>query len=139
MQRHDRHGVGLAAAVGVHHERDVLEEALQVLELLHGADQLLEVLEPAGSVGGAVLLPHLGVAGLVEHDLGELGVGERVALRPPAFERGEEVAQRLARLRLQLVGLDDGAGRGHQGFAAGAGVVVQRFDGGVAEPALRAR
>ena len=75
------HGIGVAAAVGVHDERDVLEEALQVLELLHGAHQLLQVLEPAGGVGGAVLLPHLGVAGLVEHDLGELGVGERVALR----------------------------------------------------------
>ena len=72
MHGHDRDGVGLGAAVGVHHQRDVFEEALQVFEFLHRADQLLEVFQAAGGVGGAVLLPHLGVAGFVEHDLGEL-------------------------------------------------------------------
>ena len=86
MQRHDGDGVGIGAAVGVHHQRDVLEEALQVLELLHRADQLLEVFQAAGGVGGAVLLPHLGVAGFVEHDLGELGVRQRIALLAPAVE-----------------------------------------------------
>ena len=106
MQRHDRDGVAAFALVGVHHQRDVLEEALQVLELLHRADELLQVFQPAGGVGAAVLLPHLGVAELVEHDLGQLGVRQRILLRAPAVEGGDEIAQRLARLRLELVGLD---------------------------------
>ena len=63
-----------SAAFAVHHQRDVLEEALQVLEFLHGAHQLLEVFQAAGGVGRAVLLPHVGVAGFIEHDFGELGV-----------------------------------------------------------------
>ena len=42
-----------------------------------------------------------------------------------------------ARLRLQLVRLDDEAGRLHERHARGAGVVVQDLDGGVAEAALR--
>ena len=48
----------LSPSFGVHDERDVLEEARQVGELLHRADQLLQVLQPPGGVGRAVLLPH---------------------------------------------------------------------------------
>ena len=98
VQRHDVDRVGVGALLVVHHQRDVLEKALQVLELLHGAHQLLEVLEPAGGVGGAVLLPHLGVAGFVEHDLGELVVRQRVALLAPAVEarRARRAARRAA-------------------------------------------
>src|SRR3977135_1050611 len=43
---HDPDGFAAFAPVGVHDKRDVLEEALQVLELLHGADELLEVFQP---------------------------------------------------------------------------------------------
>ena len=94
MQRHDVDGLLGLRAVAVHHQRDVLEEALQVLEFLHGAHQLLEVFQPAGGVGGAVLLPHLGVAGFIEHDFGELGVRQLILLRAPALECGHQVAQR---------------------------------------------
>ena len=125
-----------APLVVVHDQRDVLEEALQVLELLHGADQLLEVFEPAGGVGGAVLLPHLGVAGLVEDDLGELVVRQRIALLAPAVESVEHAAQRAARLGLQLVGLDHGAGGLGERHAALARMIVQKLHGGIAEPAL---
>ena len=48
----------------------------------------------------------------------------------------DEIAQAAARLRLQLVGLDHGAGGLEQGNAALAGVVVQHLHGGVAKPAL---
>ncbi len=48
----------------------------------------------------------------------------------------EHAAQRAARLRLQLVGLDDGARGFGQRHAALAGVVVQELHGGVAEAAL---
>ena len=72
MQRHQRHRFVFGAAVAVHHQRDVLEKTLQVLELLHRAHEFLQVIQPARGVGRAVLLPHLGIAALVEHDFGEL-------------------------------------------------------------------
>ena len=37
--------------LGVHHQRDVFEKALQVLELLHRAHELLQVLQPPGRIG----------------------------------------------------------------------------------------
>ena len=80
VQRHDRDRIGVLRPVAVHHQRDVLEEPLQVLELLHRADELLEVFQPSGGVGRAVALPHVGVARLVEHDLDQLGMGQDVAL-----------------------------------------------------------
>src|SRR5271166_3433266 len=61
VQRHDRYGFALAL-VGVQHQRDVLEEACKILEFLHGANELLEVFQAAGSISAAILLPHLGVA-----------------------------------------------------------------------------
>ena len=54
----------------------------------------------------------------------------------PAVEGGDEIAQRIARARLQLVGGDNGAGGFQQRHAALARVVVQDLHGGVAEPAL---
>ena len=115
----------------------MFEEALQVLELLHRAHQLFEVFESACGVRRAVLLPHLCVAALVEHDLGKLGVRCHLALRAPAVELRDQLAQRAARLRLQFVGLDDGAGGLEQGNAALAGVVVQQLHGSIADAALR--
>ncbi len=139
MQRHDRYRLALGL-IGIHHQRDVLEEAGEALELVHGAHQLLEVLQPAGGVGRAVLLPHLGVAALVEHDLGQLGVRQRLVLAlAPAVEGADQVAQRAARLGLELVGLDHRARGLGERDAALAGVVVQQLHGGVAETALRAR
>ena len=61
---------------------------------------------------------------------------ERVLLRAPAVERGEEVAQRAARFGLELVGLDERARGFGERHPLPAGVVVQELHGGVAEPAL---
>ena len=61
---------------------------------------------------------------------------QRVALLAPAVERFEQAAQRAARFRLQLVGLDDGAGGFGHRHAALAGVIVEELHGGIAEPAL---
>ncbi len=135
VQGHDRDRLVLAL-VGVHHQRDVLEKTGEVLELLHGADQLLEVFQPAGGVGRAVLLPHLGVAGFVEHDLGELGVGERILHAAPAVE-----AATRSRSALRALGLSSSVSitalrRFGERHAPLAGVVVQELHGGVAEPAL---
>ena len=91
---------------------------------------------PAASAR-AVVLPHLGVAELVEHDLGQLGVGQGVALGAPAVERGDEVAQRAARLGLELFGLRPWrAPPRTAGCARSRGMVVQQLQGGVAEAAL---
>ena len=114
----------------------MLEETGEVLELLHGADELFQILEPSGGIGRAVPLPHVGVAGFVEHHLREPHVRERLLLRAPALERGEKIAQRRARLGLELVGLDYRLRGGGERHAATARVVVQELHRGVAEPAL---
>ncbi len=121
MHGHDRDRFARLALVGVHHQRDVLEEAGEVLELLHRAHQLLEVFEAAGGVGGAVLLPHFRVPGFIEHDLRQLAVRRRVLHGAPAVEARDQLAQRIARARLHLVGLDDGARRLHQAGCAACG------------------
>jgi len=59
-----------------------------------------------------------------------------LALRAPAIELQDQVAQAPARLWLQLVGLDHGARRLEQRNAALAGVIVQHLHRGVAEPAF---
>ena len=92
MQRHQRHGFFLGAAVAVHHQRDMLEETLQVLELLHRTDELLQVVEPPGGISRAVLLPHLGIAALVEHDFGQFRMRGDLALGAPAVEMQDEIA-----------------------------------------------
>jgi hypothetical protein len=74
MERHQAYALGGVALVGFHDERDVLQEALQVRELLHGAHELLEVFEASRRVRRFVLLPHVGVAGFLQHRLGDLGL-----------------------------------------------------------------
>jgi hypothetical protein len=88
----------------VHDQRDVFEEAFHGLELVHGADQLFQVFQPGRRFGVLVLLVHLGVAGLVQNDLGNLGVGQGGDLHAPAVKLAEQVGQRLARLGGQLFG-----------------------------------
>ena len=80
MDRHDGHAVALARLVIVHDQADVLQECLQRFIFLHRARELGEIFEPAGAFGRAVRLEHRGVAALVEHDAGELGVGKVAAI-----------------------------------------------------------
>ncbi len=62
-------------------------------------------------------------------------MGQGVALAAPAVERRDEVAQRRARLRLELFGRDDRPRRFGEGDAPGARVLVQALQGRVAEAA----
>ena len=55
----------------------------------------------------------------------------------PTAEGLHDVEQRLARLRLHLVGFDDVAGGSKHRDVAGAGIVVERAHGGVAKATLR--
>ena len=84
-----------------------IEEAAQVLELLHRMDELLQVLEPPRRFDRLVLLPHLGIAGFVEHDLRELAVIHGLGETAPAREILHQPGQRPARRGFQFVGLDD--------------------------------
>ena len=84
--------------LGIHDQGDVLEEALQVLELVHEAHELLQVLQPRLRLRALVALPHRRVAGLVQDQLGQLGVRHAVDAAAPALEAGDEVGERLARL-----------------------------------------
>ena len=93
--------------------------------------------QASSSVRGAILLPHLGVAALIEHDLGKFRMRGHLALGAPAIEIVQEIAQAPARLRFQLVGLDHGAGGLEQRNAPLAGVVVQHLHGGVAKGTRR--
>ncbi len=137
MQRHDRHGVHVGILLGVHDQRDVFEKTAQALEGFHRADEFLQVLQPPGRFGRLVVLPHVGVAGLFEDLFGQFNMRYRFKQFRPAAEVLNHVEQRLAGLRLDLVGLDQvGGGRKH-GHVAGAGIVMQRADRGVAQAALR--
>ena len=114
----------------------MLEEALQVGKLLHGTHEFLEVFEPSGRIGRFVLLPHVGVAGFLQHRLRDVGLRHGLREFRPASERDQKIAQGRARSRLQLVGLDEEARRFHHRHARRAGVVVQKLDRRVAEAAF---
>ncbi len=138
MKRHQVDPVGAFFGRRVHDERDMLHEARERVELLHEADQLLQVLQAPLRLLGAVRLPHGGVAGFIEDQLGELRVAHRVDERAPAVEGRKEIGKRLARLRPQFLGLDDQPGCLRQGNAVCSGELVQRLQRGVAQaPAWR--
>src|SRR5262245_42824867 len=80
MQCHDIDGLLGLRAVAVHYKRYVFEKALEVLEFLHRADQFLEVFQTPCSICGTVLLPHVGVPGLIEHYFREFGMRHRILL-----------------------------------------------------------
>ena len=106
VQGHQAGHVGAGLADGFHHQADMLEKAGEVLEFLHGDDQLLEVFEPAGRLGRLVVLPHLGIAGLVQDEFGQLVVRQVRGLAAPAVELRQQSGERLSRLRPELVGFD---------------------------------
>ena len=90
-----------------------------------------------GASARAVGLPHLGVAGLFEDDLGELGMAEVVDLAAPAGERGEQVAERVrvraasSSVSIEILGGVD------QRHAPRPRPVVQELHRGVADAAAR--
>ena len=103
----------------------------------NGGDQFLQVLKPPRRFRRLVRLPHIGIAGLVQHHLGDLGMRPGRRQRPPAVEIGHQVAQRGAHLRLQLVGLDKLPRRLGQGDATGAGKLVKLLNRRRPDTALR--
>ena len=104
VQRHHAHAVAVARLVHVHHQRYVLQEGAEAVELAHEADQLFQVFETALRLRRLILLPHRGVAALVEDQLGEVGVRHGAGKVAPAGEILGERAQRFAGGGLQLLG-----------------------------------
>ena len=137
MQRHDAHHVGVAAVGHVGQQRHVLEESGQGVELLQRVGQLLEVFQPALGFGRAVEAQHVGVAQLVEDGLDHLDMVHAVEHGAPAVEAADEVAQRLARPGLQLVGLERPARRLDQRDLLGALDQAQGAQRRFAQPAAR--
>jgi len=89
---------------------------------------------PAAS-GGTVLLPHLGVAALVEYDFGELGMHGHFALRAPTIELTTR-----SRRALRAFGFSSSvsttARAASDAECGAAGMVVQHLQGSIAETAL---
>jgi hypothetical protein len=136
VQRHDGGlGLVLAGLLYVHDQRDVFEKAFHGLELVHGADKLFQVFQPARRFGVLVLLVHFRVAGLVQDDLGNLGVGQGGDLAAPAVELAEQIAATCAPW-LQLFGGDDVLGGAIERDAGGAGYSADLLHRTVTDAAL---
>src|SRR5262249_55887822 len=100
------------------------------------AYELFQVLEARLRLRAAVALPHGGIAGFIEDQLGERGVPKGRGAQPPALEGGDEIAERPARLAGQLLRLDDLARRLEQRNRARPGELVDAAERGVAKSAL---
>src|SRR5258706_15960905 len=70
VKGHEADAVAIARLLRVHHEADMLQKSAEAIELLHEPDQLFQVFEPRLRLRRLVLLPHPGIAGLVEDLLG---------------------------------------------------------------------
>ena len=114
----------------------MVEEGAQVLELAERADQLLQVLEPAGRRRRAVLLPHLRVAGFVEHQRNHVRMRRLGQRGAPGAEPLDQPAESAARAGLELVGLDQPLRRPVEGEAGGARQLVDGAERSLAQAAL---
>ena len=127
----------VAVGVIVHDQGDVLEEGAERLVILHRAGELGEVFEAAGAFGRAVGLEHRGVAGFVEDQAGELGVGKLVELRRASGRNRRPGCRALRRAGAgQLVRVEDARGGDGERDLLGAGERVELRHRLVAEAAL---
>ena len=136
MKGHNVDGILPGRAFGIHHQRDVLKEPDEVLERLHGAHEFLQVFQPPGCVRRAVLLPHLGIAALIQHDFRQLMMRHARHAFAPAVEIADELAQGEPHLGLQFFAADEFACGLDQRQLRRAGMVVDLPQRRVAEPAL---
>ena len=138
VQGHDTDHVARIALGILHHQADMLEEAGEALELGHGIDQLLQILQPARRIGRFVRLEHAGIAGSRRARSRRARHGACLRHGAPALEIADQAAERAARRRLQLVGLDQPGGRRRSsGRPCAAASRMQLAHGGVADAAAR--
>ncbi len=74
MERHDTDLLASILAVIIHYKTHMFEKPLKVLKLLQRLDEFLEVFQTTRRLGRLVVLPHLGIAALVQDDLGQFHV-----------------------------------------------------------------
>ena len=115
----------------------MIEEGREVLELRERADQFLQVIEPSRRGGRAVLLPHPGVAGFVQQPGDHVRVRCRGKRAPPGAELADQLAERTAGPRPQLVALDQPLRRSIEGDVCRARELVNGAERGLAQPPLR--
>ena len=135
MQGHQIGHVGAGLLGILHHQADMLQEAVEVLELLHAGDQLFQIFQPARRIGRFVGLPHGGVSGFVEHGAGKLRMRNAPDQIAPAGKIAHQSAQRVARPGRDVVGVDQPQRRFGQRHSCGPGNLVQRFQRRRAEAA----
>ena len=103
VQGHQANSVTGSVLIVLHHQRDMVEKATQSLEVGQRANQFLQILQPSRSLGRIVLLPHVGVAALVEQS----GDGHDMALAvqhlPPASNISQQCNERPFSLTSQPV------------------------------------
>ena len=73
-----------------HHERHMLEETAQGLEIRQRADQFFQIFQSARCFRGFVLFPHVGVAALVEHRRDRNDVAFFLQPLPPTHELAQQ-------------------------------------------------
>ncbi len=66
MQRHYADFLVRIGLVIVHDQADMLQKSLQIFKLLQRFNKLLEVFQPPWRFGRLVVLPHFGIAALVQ-------------------------------------------------------------------------
>ena len=109
MKGHDRDPLALLAAFGVHDQRHMLEKRLKIGKFAHRPDEFFQIVEPSGGIGRALGLPHVDVAALLEHELGQLLMRKLSRFFAPPVEIVEKATQDLPRTRLQFLRFDQRA------------------------------
>ena len=91
----------------------MLKKRGERVELGHRADKLFKVIETRGCIGRFIGLPHGCIAGLVQSDLRDFGVGQRLKNAAPTIETLHKVLHRGAKFRFKLICF----GQAQNGFA----------------------
>src|SRR5438270_9673610 len=114
----------------------MFEKGAERLIFLPRSRKLGQVLESTRTFGRAVCLEHGGVAAFVEQDAGELRVRQLTGHLSPAGKISHEIAEAPARLRRELVAVEEPSRSQQQRLLHRAGVAMDRRDRLVAETPL---
>ena len=109
VQRHQRHAIVAVLAPSASMTSETCSrKPCSVSNSCMKRIELFQVLQPRLRLRALVVLPHLRVAGLVQDQLGQLGVLHAVDLaRASARRRRSRSASALRALPVELLGLDD--------------------------------
>ncbi len=106
----------------------MLQEARKAIELFHGADELFQVVEATRGVSAFVLLPHLGIAGLIQDHFSQLGMLHGSEHGAPMGELAEHAFQRITWTWLEFFCLNQISGSLGERQAMAAGVIMNLLE-----------